>query len=370
MSDLKKTMERAAEILDRSASVINPEGTIVASTNPGLVGEAVPEAARFFHSEQRVLSSDNRTYTKIIVDSSLAYVLSIDGSDNASQTYLSLLAQWILAELEDSAKEEDRKTFLKNILLDNELPGDIPLKSREFKIAYASPRICYLVKLEDEDDASQALQVLLHLFPNRKTDFVLSIDEDVLVLMKDLPRDYEPEIDEIANSIIATLSSECMIRAHVGVGLPGNTLKDMPKSYQEASLSVTVGHIFEPEARVMRYDRLGLGRLIYQLPPTLCHMFLDEVFPEGSYESLDSETLLTIEQFFENNLNGSETSRQLFVHRNTLVYRLDKAQKITGLDLRRFEDAVMFKLASMVRCYLEYQDKESLLLGANKWWKK
>ena len=150
--------------------------------------------------------------------------------------------------------------------------------------------------------------------------------------------------------------------------MPADTLKDTAKSYREASLALTVGSIFESDTNIMRYDQLGLGRLIYQLPPTLCHMFLDEVFPKGAYEALDSETLLTIQKFFENNLNGSETSRQLFVHRNTLVYRLDKVQKITRLDLRSFDDAVLFKLASMVRKYLEKQEKGSLKSAGGKWW--
>ena len=159
-----------------------------------------------------------------------------------------------------------------------------------------------------------------------------------------------------------------MAKVRIGIGMPAEALKDIAKSYREASLALTVGNIFENKSKVMRYDKLGLGRLIYQLPPSLCHMFLDEVFPKGAYESLDNETLLTIQKFFENNLNGSETSRQLFVHRNTLVYRLDKVQKITKLDLRSFDDAVLFKLASMVRKYLEKQDAGTLKSSGGKWW--
>jgi carbohydrate diacid regulator len=184
----------------------------------------------------------------------------------------------------------------------------------------------------------------------------------------DYPRDNPDEINEIANQILDNLNAESMAKVHIGIGMPAETLKETAKSYREASLALTVGNIFDNENYVMRYDKLGLGRLIYQLPPTLCHMFLDEVFPKGAYEALDSETLLTIQKFFENNLNGSETSRQLFVHRNTLVYRLDKVQKITSLDLRSFDDAVLFKLASMVRKYLEKQEKGSLKSTGGKWW--
>lgn len=369
MSDLNKTMERAGEILDRGASIVKDNGEIIASTNPALIGQIDPEAAIFFHGNQYFHSSDERTFVKLTVDHNTEYVAVMDGNDHTSQTYLSLLSQWVLAELADNAKEDDRHSFLKNILFDNELPGDITFKSGEFKINSAARRLCYLIKLEREEDQSTAYYILNNLFPNSKSDFVLTLEEDVLVLLKDLPKEDDGEIDMIGESILSGLHGEG-IAVHVGIGMPAETLKDIAKSYQEASLSVTVGRIFEPEARLMRYDHLGLGRLIYQLPPTLCHLFLDEVFPEGSYESLDTETIHTINQFFENNLNGSETSRKLFVHRNTLVYRLDKAQKITGLDLRRFDDAVMFKLASMVRCYLEYQDRESLQIGSPKWWRK
>ena len=214
------------------------------------------------------------------------------------------------------------------------------------------------------------MEILQGMFPRRKQDFLIAMDEESIVLLKEIDRNNREVDDELATQILDTLNSESMSKVRIGIGMPADTLKDCAKSYREASLALTVGSIFESESYLMRYDRLGLGRLIYQLPPTLCHMFLDEVFPDNCYDALDSETLLTIQKFFENNLNGSETSRQLFVHRNTLVYRLDKVQKITNLDLRNFDDAVLFKLASMVRRYLEKQDKASL--GASKsakWWR-
>jgi len=166
---------------------------------------------------------------------------------------------------------------------------------------------------------------------------------------------------------LTQLLTDHLISARIGMGLIADTLKDTAKSYREACLALTVGNIFEPSSYLMRYDRLGLGRLIYQLPPTLCEMFLQEVFQAGAYEALDRETLTTIHKFFDNNLNGSETSRQLFIHRNTLVYRLDKVQKITGLDLRNFDDAVLFKLASMVRRYLERKDGPRYY-EQDSWW--
>ena len=129
-------------------------------------------------------------------------------------------------------------------------------------------------------------------------------------------------------------------------------IKDLARSFKEAQVALEVGKVFDTDRNIINYDNLGIARLIYQLPTTLCDMFLQEVFKRGSIETLDQETLFTIQKFFENNLNVSETSRKLFVHRNTLVYRLEKIKKLTGLDLREFEDAIVFKVALMVKKYL------------------
>ena len=160
------------------------------------------------------------------------------------------------------------------------------------------------------------------------------------------------DIEKLANSIIETLSGEFFTRVNVGIGTTATGIKDLAKSFKEAQVALEVGKVFDTDKAIVSYDNLGIGRLIYQLPTTLCEMFLREVFKKGSIESLDQETLFTIQKFFENNLNVSETSRKLFVHRNTLVYRLEKIKKLTGLDLREFDDAIVFKVALMVKKYL------------------
>ena len=165
--------------------------------------------------------------------------------------------------------------------------------------------------------------------------------------------DWDSFIENCANSVLDCLNGEGCT-AFIGVGSYVNLFQNISKSYRDAMLALRVGKIFEKNCYTSRYDKLGLGRLIYQLPATLCQMFIDEVFPNEAYKTLDDDTVVTIESFFANNLNGSETSRELYVHRNTLVYRLDKVKKNTGLDMRSFDDAVLFKMASMVRTYLEY----------------
>lgn len=367
MEELKKCIREAAGFLDKVAGVLDADGIIVACTDEKMEGSEDSSARAVLLSEEDVSITYGRTYMKLPVTEHTNYICFIEGTDSTSRNYLELLSHWITAALKERNSDAEREAFLKNVLLENELPGDIPLKAREFKIPYSVPRLAYLIRLEQAEEID-CLEIMQNLFPDRRANYVLAMDEETIVLLTEYPKDDSDQINNVANLILDNLNSESMAKVHIGIGMPADTLKDTAKSYREASLALTVGSIFESDTYVMRYDQLGLGRLIYQLPPTLCHMFLDEVFPKGAYEALDSETLLTIQKFFENNLNGSETSRQLFVHRNTLVYRLDKVQKITALDLRSFDDAVLFKLASMVRKYLEKQEKGSLKATTGKWW--
>ena len=195
--------------------------------------------------------------------------------------------------------------------------------------------------------------VVQNLFPDKNKDFVFSVSESDVVLVKEIKPGIESsDIEKLANSIIETLSGEFFTRVNVGIGTTATGIKDLAKSFKEAQVALEVGKVFDTDKAIVSYDNLGIARLIYQLPTTLCEMFLREVFKKGSIESLDQETLFTIQKFFENNLNVSETSRKLFVHRNTLVYRLEKIKKLTGLDLREFDHAIVFKVALMVKKYL------------------
>lgn len=363
---LERCMQDMQVILDRMVAVVSPDGKVIAATHEGEIGRIYPNVAVFFASSEKVAVQDEMTMMKMYIAGHPKFAVVLDGTDAQAHTYVSLIERWLLAELEDEVHEADFNAFLKNILLENELPGDIPLKARDFKIAYASRRCAFLVNVK-ENDYQYVIELIRNLHPNRQQDFIMPIDQENIVLLKDLQRDEAGtftnnlDIDEVAKDLFDALNKDLPERFRIGVGMVSETLKDVSKSYREATLALIIGRIFTPENDIMKYEKLGLGRLIYQLSPTLCKMFLEEVFPDNSYYQLDNETLLTIDKFFENNLNGSETSRQLFVHRNTLVYRLDKVQKLTNLDLRSFDDAVLFKLASMVRLYLEYQERQNFM---------
>ncbi len=367
MEEIRKCIREASRIFSNVAGVLDYDGSVIACTDEKREQMEDPSVRAVFLSDEKISITSGRTYMKLAIGDKTSYVCFIDGTDPVSRTYLELLVNWIYAAIKERNTDAERESFLKKVLLENELPGDIPLKAREFKIPYAATRIAFIVKV-DQTESYECMEIMQSLFPDRKVDHVFAMDEETIVLLAEIGRDESDKIGLTAKVIQDNLNSESMTKIRIGIGMYADTLKDTAKSYREAALALTVGNIFETESCVMKYDRLGLGRLIYQLPSTLCNMFLDEVFPKGAYESLDNETLLTIQKFFENNLNGSETSRQLFVHRNTLVYRLDKVQKITGLDLRNFDDAVLFKLAAMVRRYLEKQEKGTYKPASGKWW--
>ena len=198
-----------------------------------------------------------------------------------------------------------------------------------------------------------AFDVVQNLFPDKQKDFVFNVNETDIVLVKEVKPGIESkDLEKLARSIVDTLGGEFYTKAQVGIGSVIAGIKDLARSFREAQAALEVGKVFDTERLIVSYDNLGIARIIYQLPTTLCEQYLREVFKKGSIESLDHETLFTIQKFFENNLNVSETSRKLFVHRNTLVYRLEKIKKLTGLDLREFDHAIIFKVALMVKKYL------------------
>lgn len=366
MKDFKLKLKELTLSPDRVLGIADEKGVIIAASDEKLVGEQDAAIRAFLASGDTQSFAGTRTYRVIDRAGGARLICFVDGADELSAGILELFSLWVRAELKqfDDFEERDQKqklAFLKNVLLENELPGDIPLKAREYRVKYNVRRLLVIMRTKP-DEFKACHEALLARFGDREDDYILPMDESNLVLLLETPDEENSETREaIFNELVADMKKEAMADVKLGVSMNFSSLKDTAKAYKEASLALIVGDIFRSNSpEVMMYCNLGLGRLIYQLPITLCELFLREVFEPGTYEALDAETLLTIEKFFENSLNGSETSRQLFVHRNTLVYRLDKVEKITGLDLRNFEDAVLFKLAEMVRDYLTYVEENKV----------
>ena len=338
--------------IDRTIGVVDKSGTIIACSELVRIGEVLEGVGEELTYTNDAFHLNSFTFHPINNHGKIEYVVFIEGVDEVADNLATVL-HVSLGSIKTLYDEKyDKASFIKNVILDNILPSDIYVKSKELHINNDTQRIVYLIKFTSKSDIVP-LDVMQNLFPDKNKDYVIGVGEHDIVLVRDLksPVDLD-DIDKTARNIVDTINTEFYVKVLVGVGTVVDSVKELARSFKEAQISIEVGKVFDTEKNIVHYDNLGIGRLIYQLPNTLCEMFLGEVFKKGAFEALDRETLITIQAFFENNLNVSETSRKLFVHRNTLVYRLEKIKKLTGLDLREFEHAITFKVALMVKKYL------------------
>ncbi|MCD8131083.1 MAG: helix-turn-helix domain-containing protein [Lachnospiraceae bacterium] len=295
---------------------------------------------------------------KVRDEDELEYVLVAMGF--GEDTYvIGKLAVAQLEKLTVAYKDRfDRNSFFQNLLLDNFLLVDVYNRAQKLRIEVNAPRAVYLIEADPEKDAA-VLEFLKNIFSTQAGDYITRVDETNIILIKAVePRSTNEDLMHVADTILDMVNTELMINVKVAIGTVVQELKDVSKSYKEAKMALDVGKIFYEGQNAVAYSTLGIGRLIYQLPVNLCRMFIDEIFGNGYLDQIDDETLETINKFFENNLNVSETSRQLFMHRNTLVYRIEKLQKNTGLDIRKFDDAMTLKIALMVVSYMKYQEEQ------------
>ena len=340
------------DAIDRVIGVIDENGVIISCSELVRIGELRPGVRDELGYAGEVLASDGFTYRSLSGGLKSDYIVFVEGEDKMAEKMSKLLAI-SLGNIKNLYDEKyDKGSFIKNIILDNILPSDIYIKSKELHFNTEETRVVFLIKFLGKTDM-MPFEMLQNMFPDKTKDYVISVGERDIVLVKYLKAGTESrDMEKMATNISDTLSTEFYTKVSIGISTIVDNIKDLARAYKEAQIALDVGKVFETEKNILSYENLGIGRLIYQLPTTLCEMFLSEVFKRGSLESLDRETLLTIQCFFENNLNVSETSRKLFVHRNTLVYRLEKIRKLTGLDLREFEHAITFKVALMVKKYL------------------
>ena len=345
------------DISDRTFGVIDTEGCVVSSTDVSLLGERWPDAALRLGSAEGVVTFGQKCFKAIVGSSNFfEYAVFCSGDDETAKAFCSM-AYIALNDAKVFYEEKhDRGTFVKNIIMDNILPGDIYIRAKELHFATDAPRAVFLIRQVGRSDVA-TVDILSGMFPDKMQDFVLSINEtDIAVVKQITVNTPSEELEKIAVNIENTLKNELRVKTSIGIGTIAEHLRELADSYKEAQTAIEVGKVFDTEKSIVRYENLGIGRLIYQLPTTLCEIFLSEIFKKSSIDCLDQETLFTINKFFENNLNVSETSRKLFVHRNTLVYRLEKIKKLTGLDLRQFDHAIVFKVALMVRKYLSSRE--------------
>ena len=352
---LQSTIEGLKEISRIDFCVIDLEGNVLAATFPESE-EYRSSVVPFVDSPADSQVVQGHQFFKIYDELQVEYVLVAKGSSD-DVYMIGKMAAFQIQNLLVAYKERfDKDNFIKNLLLDNLLLVDIYNRAKKLHIAANARRVVFLVDTAQEKD-NASMECIRSLLGTKTGDFITAVDEKSIIVVKELASEegYQ-EMEKTAKQILNVLPAEKQEVSHIAYGTIVEEIKEVSRSYKEARMAMDVGRIFFEKKNIIAYSSLGIGRLIYQLPIPLCKMFIKEIFENKSPDDFDEETLVTINKFFENSLNVSETSRQLYIHRNTLVYRLDKLQKSTGLDLRVFEDAITFKIALMVVKYMKYME--------------
>lgn len=351
-------IEELKAITKVDLAVFGIDGTAVTATFD--VSDISGELIKGFSdspADSQVIGKDH--LLKVMDEGELTYILVARGSNDEAYLIAKIAVSQIQQLITAYKERFDRNNFFQNLLMDNLLLVDMYNRAKKLHIEAVVPRVVLLIETGMEKD-NTAAELLRGMFSVQSGDFITEVDESNVILIKTLSsNEGYAEIEKTAQTIVDMMSTEAMLNVRVAYGTIVQELKDVSKSYKEAMVAMDVGRIFYVEKKVNAYGSLGIGRLIYQLPANLCKIFIDEIFGDNNPGDFDEEIVTTVNKFFENNLNVSETSRQLFVHRNTLVYRVEKLQKITGLDVRTFDDALTFKIAMMVYNYMKYLDNES-----------
>lgn len=345
-------LDEIKEISRTDLAIYTEKGKLAASTFETEVNmEAAVSAFAVSMAESQMLSGCH--FFKVFVEGELEYIL-LTRSSTEDAYMVGRLAVCQIRNLAAAYMEQfDRSNFMQNILLGNMLVVDMYNKAQKLHIEQTE-RVVFVIDLEGRKEQT-AMELMKNLFVTKMRDFITEIDEQSIILIKDTREmKTEQELESLAAMIVDNMHTEAMVRVRVAYGNRVSNLQDIAKSYQEAKMALEVGRIFYAEKEIIAYRYLGIGRLIYQLPMSLCEMFIHEVFGDEVPDVFNDETTTTIQKFFENNLNISETARQLYVHRNTLVYRLERLEKMIGLDIRKFDDAMTFKIAMMVIAHMQY----------------
>ena len=354
---LQSTIDGLKVISRIDLCVIDLEGNVLATTFPE-ADEATASVLPFVESPADSQVVQGYQFFKVFDEHQLEYVLVAKGSSDDVYMVGKMTAFQIQNLLVAYKERFDKDNFIKNLLLDNLLLVDIYNRAKKLHIETEVRRVVFVLETDHDKDNS-SMESIRTMLGSKTGDFITAVDEKSIIVVKELAEgeDYE-DMERAATQILDCLGPSKRAEAHIAYGTIVEEIKEVSRSYKEARMALDVGKIFFGERNVIAYSSLGIGRLIYQLPIPLCKMFIREIFEAKSPDDFDEETLTTINKFFENSLNVSETSRQLYIHRNTLVYRLDKLQKSTGLDLRVFEDAITFKIALMVVKYMKYMENQ------------
>ena len=352
---LQKTVADINRIIKEDCSIWNVEGKCLAASTESYSSVESDVCNLLEEAEERsVQVSDKAACFVIRYEGEVLYVFAIHKViDN-----IAIMGKLCVNQFENMMylyeKRVDSNRFFQQLILDNLLLVDLNSQVKKMNLDVNARRIVFVLEQKKKGE-SLMFETMKGIFDNGINDVVTSVDESRTILVKTLQKgDTYEAVNRFAKTLVDTMSMEAMVQVRVAYGSIIEELKDVSKCYKEASMALDVGRIFYAHKDVLAYNELGIGRLIHQLPISLCEMFLKEVFHGHAVEQFDKETLATVNAFFENDLNISETARKMYLHRNTLGYRLDKIQKTTGLDVKKFEDALTFKIALMVSDHMRF----------------
>lgn len=351
---IQKTIDEIKEITKLDIALLLQNGKPVCSTRQ-IEPDVINRAVSFAKEDTDSVCDEGCIFSKVYAEDTLEYVLVMYTANSEHMILAQMAASQIRTLISASAQKYDRNNFIQNILLGNMLNVDIVSKAKKLHID-EKPRVAFVIDTGNKGN-DEAMELVKNLSNMKSGDFVTSIDTHSIVFIKDVSmisdKDMEDELADIAISLVDSIHMDVMIKVRVGYGNATESIEGIVESFRQATLALEVGRVFYAQKDTISYGKLGLGRLIYQLPIDLCEMFIDEVFGGKVPDILeDEEAMSTVNMFFENNLNISETARQLYVHRNTLVYRLERIQKAIGLDIRTFDDAMTFRIAVMVLAHI------------------
>ena len=349
------------DAINRDVGVVDSDGVIIASSDLKAMGAMHENFAPDNNPNTDGVGSDYTFKHLEARGAGVEYSVYVKGSDRHAEELASLAALALNAVKVGHDEKYDKATFIKGILSDSVLQSDMFTKAKDLGFEDKVFRTIYLLKTAERPDMAFN-ELINEMCPNKDKDFIIVLSDTNIAIIREFKAEQSTkDIQKFAQNLEEAISSELMIKVTIGIGRPATDIRSIPRAFNEAKTAIEIGKIFESNKNIIDYENLGIGRLIYQLPIIQCTMFIQEVFSDSSVEILDQETLYTISKFFENNLNVSEAARKLFVHRNTLVYRLEKIKKITGLDLREFDHAIVFKVALMVKKYLNSKGKGDLI---------
>ncbi len=354
---IQTCIDELKELTKVDFCVIDVQGVMMASTF-GKDGLDITHMKSFFESPADSQIIGGNYLFKVKEDNEVVYVLISRGGQSDGYIFGKIAVNELKHLLVAYREQYDHTNFFQNLILDNLLRVDIYNRAKKLGIPAQARRIVFLAEVP-EDKIREAQEVIQSAFAEKMDDYVTAVDEQNVILVHTLEADEEyADMEQIAKLLLDVMNTEVLVNARVSYGTIVKELREISKSYKEAKMGLDVGKIFYEQRDVIAYDSLGIGRLIYQLPVNLCHMFIQEIFGDDIPKELDEEMLMTVNKFFNNNLNVSETARQMYVHRNTLVYRIERLCEATGLDIRIFDDALTLKIALMVVNYTKYLDEQ------------